>query len=401
VRLVRLLCVALSLTVVLVGYRMGERRDGLLGGIVAGGLCAIWFDLIYFAPSVLTEVLAAHCAILAIYLGEQTGRRGLLLIGGLAGLTVCLRYQYAPGMAAAILWRYRLSWGSWRWLFAGGLAVVVPVAGVLDALTWGTPFQSIWLHVLRNSIQGVSAGMGVEPAAFYLSYLDVSLFPLPLLAVLLVLGAIRMPALALAAGVTLLEHSLVPHKEVRFIYLAIAAAPILIGLGGSELLSRLRDRRVRRAAAAAFLLVSACLSWWTGTGVLGPRWQFERANILAFLAAHREPDLCGLAVRDVWFWETGGYTYLHRDVPLYFADYDPGQTLPGTDRKLSLIEMRQGRPAELIAGDRLSQATTRFSHMIAKRGNAEPGYERLACFDDVARRGEPEICLFRRPGGCS
>ena len=404
VRLIRLLCVVLSLVVVLAGFGLGRRQAGLFGGIVAGGFCAIWFDAIYFAPAVLTEVLAAHCAILAIFLGESgepAAPRLMACVGALFGLAFCLRYQYAPGMLAAMLWRYRLSWTHWRWLLTGGLAVVVPVAGVLDALTWGTPFQSIWLNLARNSVQGVSAGMGVEPPTFYLSYLAVALQPLPLLLALAVLGAIRAPALALAAAVTLVEHSLVPHKEVRFIYLVIAAAPVLIGLGLVEL-SRLRlGRRFAPAAPAMVLAAGSALSWWTGTVALGPRWQFERANVEVFLAANREARMCGLAVRDVWFWETGGYTWLNRDVPLYFADYDPGRTLPGTDRKLSLIVMDRGRPVPQITGDRLGAAAARYSHMIAKRGDAEPGYEPVACFNDVARNGEPDVCLFRRPGGCS
>ena len=33
----------------------------------------------------------------------------------------------------------------------------------------------------------------------------------------------------------------------------------------------------------------------------------------AFLAAHREPDLCGLQVRDIPSWQSGGYTYLNRE----------------------------------------------------------------------------------------
>jgi len=404
IRLIRLLCVALSLAVVLTGFRAGQRRDGMTGAIVTGGFCAIWFDLIYFSPAVLTEVLSAHCAILAICLGEQTPplpRNRLLAIGGLFGLAFCLRYQYAPALLAAMLWRYRLLWPCWRWLLAGGAAIVLPVAGVLDALTWGSPFQSIWLNFLRNSVQGVSAGMGVEPAWFYLSYLDVALRALPVLGFLAVLGAIRMPALGLAAAVTVLEHSLVPHKEVRFIYLALAVAPILIGLGFTGVMRHLSPRMDRRFAAAAFLLASAGLSWWTGTVALGPRWQFDRANTLAFLAAHDEPGLCGLAVRDVWFWESGGYTYLHRDVPVWFAADDPGLTLPGTDRPTSLIVMRGGHPVPRIAADRLGAASARYSHMIANRGDGEPGYEPVACFDDVARHGQPELCLFRRAGGCS
>jgi GPI mannosyltransferase 3 len=407
VRLIRLLCVSLSLAVVLVGFRAAERRDGLVGAVVTGGFCAIWFDLIYFSPAVLTEVLAAHCALLAICLGERTlphPHRRLALIGALYGISFCLRYQYAPALLIAVLWQHGASWQSWRWLLLGGLAVVVPAAGVLDALTWGMPFQSIWLNVWRNSAQGVSTGMGVESPAFYVAYLGVSLWPVPLLGALAVLGAIRMPVLGLVAFVTILEHSLLPHKEVRFIYLALAAAPILIGLSVSGFIQHLSARLgawFAPLAVTAFLLASAGLSWWTATGALGPRWQFERANTQAFLAAHNEPGLCGLAVRDVWFWETGGYTYLHRDVPIWFADDTSALTLPGTDRALNLVVMHNGRTVPRIPAGEFAASTARFSHMIAQAGHTEPGYAPVACFNDAARAGAPDLCLFRRPGGCS
>ena len=248
--------------------------------------------------------------------------------------------------------------------------------------------------------------MGVEPAGFYPAYLKFALQPLPILAALAVVGAVRMPALVLAAAVTLLEHTLVPHKEVRFIYLTIAAAPVLIGLG-LELVCDLRrrlDRRAAAAGAATFLLASACLSWWTATETLGPRWQSERSYTLAFLAAGREPGICGLAVRDVWFWLSGGYTYLNRDVPIWFAyaDSEPGLALPGSDQPLHMIVMNDGRPVPQIAAKQLGAETTHFSHMIAYRGDAEPGYTPLACFNDAALSGgEPDVCLYRRPGGCS
>jgi GPI mannosyltransferase 3 len=409
VRLVRFLCAALSLVVVAVGYRQGQRLFGLLGGIVTGGFCVIWFDLVYFAPAVLTEILAAHVAVLAIFMSEAASktdphdRRPLLLIGALFGLAACLRFQYGPALFAAMLWQYRLTWKHWRGLLLGGIAVVLPVAGLLDAVTLGSPFQSIWLNVQRNSIDQISAGMGVEPAGYYLGYLAVALYPLPIFGTLLVLGVIRMPALTIAAAVTLLVHSLVPHKEVRFIYLALASAPVLIGLGAAGLLHHLRFVLGRRAAicgAGVFLTLGAALSWQTGMVTFGARWQFDRASIQASLAAHAEPALCGLEIRDVWFWRSGGYTYLNRDVPIYFGYYDPDLKLPKSNRPEVVRVMRDGRAVPQFTIDRLSNETPRFSHMIADRGFEEPGYTQVACFDDINRADEPELCLYRRPGGC-
>jgi phosphatidylinositol glycan class B len=402
VRLTRSLCAALSLVVVFAGFRLGWRQFGLLGAIVTGGFCAIWFDLIYFSPAVLTEVIAAHVAIAAIYLGHgDVDRRRLLWAGALFGLAVCLRFQYGPALLAAALVQHRLYWARWRFVLLGGLAVVVPVGGVLDAVTLGAPFQSIWLNVTRNTLDHVSSGMGTKGADYYLDYLVLTLGPA---AVLLIVGAVRMPALAVAAAVTLLLHSLVPHKEVRFIYLTIAAAPILIGSGAAWLIDRLTQGRQAFGVGAAtlFLMLAALLSWRTGTGPLGSRWQVERASVEATLAAHAEPAMCGLLVRDVWFWRSGGYTYLNRDVPLWYGYYDPNLKLPHTDRPEIVRVMRDGHEVPQFTLDRVGANTRRFSHMIADQGWQEPGYTQVACFDDLDRADdEPPLCLYRRPGGCS
>src|ERR1051326_1168315 len=127
-RLIRLLCVSLSLVVVLLGFRARERCAGLAGGVVTGGFCAIWFDPIWFAPAVLTEVIAAHLIILGLYLDRRPAAASLqrqLAIGASFGLALCLRYQYAPAILAVMVWHYRLSWSAWRWVLTAGAAAIV------------------------------------------------------------------------------------------------------------------------------------------------------------------------------------------------------------------------------------------------------------------------------------
>lgn len=394
---VRTVCAALSLVVVVVGYRAGEREGGRLGALVTGGFCAIWFDLIYFSPAVLTEVLAAHCAIAALWLGEQTRTTRLVFwIGALFGGAICLRYQYAPALLLAVLWQYRRQPRHWQWLFLGASAVLLPFSGILDAITWGGAFQSIWLNFERNALQGVAAAMGTEPASYYLDYLVVALAPLPLLLPLAVVGGMRFPALAIAALATLVMHSLVPHKEVRFIYLAIAAAPILIGLGATRLTHMLAARhgpRVISVGGPAFLVLGALLSCYLAVGPLGARWSFQRGMVHAFLAAHREPDLCGLQVRDMPSWKSGGYTYLNRDVPLMFDPYMPEVHLNGVPFPLRFWVEREGGP--------VPQLRSPWSHVIAEAAHRPAGTTPVACFPEDARPDEPELCLFRRRAGCA
>jgi hypothetical protein len=191
-------------------------------------------------------------------------------------------------------------------------------------------------------------------------------------------------------------HSLLPHKEVRFIYLTIAAMPILIGLGAtraSQWLAARHGSRAIMAGAVAFLGLGAALSCYIGAVPLGARWSSQRGMVHAFLAAHREPGLCGLQVRDIPSWRSGGYSYLNRDVPLMFDPYVPEIHLKGAPFPLRYTVERDGGP--------VSQVRSPYSHVIAEASHPPLGFDRVACFPDDASPGEPELCLFRRPEGCS
>ena len=155
------------MVVVLIGYRAGQRQGGRIGATVAGGFCAIWFDLIYFAPAVMTEVLAAHCAIAALYLGDGVrSTRRTFWIGALFGLAVCLRYQYAPPLMLAAIWQYRRDAGCWAMAVSRFHLGAAAVLGGADAITWGAAFQSIWLNFARNSLDGIASLISREGAAW-------------------------------------------------------------------------------------------------------------------------------------------------------------------------------------------------------------------------------------------
>jgi GPI mannosyltransferase 3 len=394
---VRALCAGFSLVVIVTAYRLADRRFGRTGAIVAGGFCVIWFDLIYFAPSVMTEVLAAHSAILGLYFGEsQQTKRRAYWVGVLIGMAICLRYQYAPPLLLAVAWQWRRAQDIWAWLFMGLMSALLPFSGVLDAITWGRAFQSIWLNFRFNSVFGIATAIGTEGPGYYFSYLAVALTPFPLFVALAVIGARRFPALAIAAVATLLMHSALPHKEARFIYLTIAASPVLIGLGAAEALAWLARRpdfaRLAPSGPVIFLGISAALSCFIASGPLAARWSFQRGTVHAFLAAHDVPDLCGLRVRDMPSWRSGGYTYLNRDVPLVFEPHMPEVRLPGVRVPLRFAIERDGGLVPQYRGA--------WSHMIAQSGHAPAGFTAIACFPGDATVNEPELCLYKRPDGC-
>ena len=406
--LVRGACIGLSLVVVWAGFRLGERVGGLAGAVLTGGGCALWFDLVWFAPVVLTETVAAHVLIAGAVLllpapgqpdsasGSAPGRHAVLA-GMCFGLAVSLRYHYVMAAALIALPWAGLSLPRWRALVLGGLPTVLVLSGLLDWLSWGAPFQSIWLHALRNTADGISSAIGTDPPVFYLAYLLVALWPAPPLLALAVIGATRAPTLGLAALVTVLLHSTVPHKEVRFIYLALALLPILIGLGITLVLARfggLVTGARRWAAVTLALLVWAGLSLHGAIGpALAGRWSLNRGPVEAFLAASRLPALCGLAARDMRLIDSGGYAYLHRDVPLSFSDSAGVITLPGSQVPLR-FSVERNRRSEPLRPIRPGQG---YNAMIAYGENGDPDLPRIACFPDPAHPYGPAYCLFHDP----
>jgi hypothetical protein len=413
IRLLRLVAAGLSLAPVYVGFRYGQRTGGTAGAILTGGLCAVWFELVYFAPVIMTEVISAHIALVAIYLNDQpayaaAGRRRLLCAGACFALAAYLRFQYAPALLGAALWLNRLSWTRWRWLLTGGLPVALLAGGVLDTATLGLPFQSVWLYAMRNAGQGVSASFGVQPWYFYLRETWWLWHAAVVLAVFAIAGALRLPVLALTALLVVAPHSALGHKEYRFVYLALAIAPILTGVGMTRFagwLTRVTGGGVRRGYAVPVLLpLAAAVSWYAAThDVMARRWPRHNEVIEAFLAAHARPDLCGLGVIEGEVFDQGGYTYLARDVPIFVSGYRVVLYRPGTTVPFRTEVMLRGRPLPQYPGAAMVANTQHFNYLVASAADGIANYAPVACFPGggvAASEGRPTTCLYQRPGDC-
>lgn len=406
---VRVGCALASLSVPFVGYRLVAARQGTIPAIITALLCALSTEAVYFAPVLMTEPLATDAALLAIWLGDPMGARQasgrrLFAAGLLFGLAFSLRYQYAPAIGLAILAQHGRDGRRFVRVVAGA-ALVAALSGGLDWATWGSPFQSVWLNFRLNALQGVSGAMGAQPWFYYAAYYPVAWGALaPLLLVLALFGALRLPALALAALATLALHSLTPHKELRFVFLATAAMPMLVGAGlGGALL---RIRALRRpllglsAGVAAALAVAGLTALSTTTGATPPdAWHRDRSMLAATEAARRIPTACGLAVRSIWVYRSGGYTYWRRDLPIYFETWERAQHLEDSAFRLRLQSVVGGRPVEQFPGEALAGQARRFNTMIGRREDILPGFAEQACFG-AGTPDDPTYCMATRPGGC-
>lgn len=331
VRAAQLLLCVLSLAPVAVAWAAAARVRGALAGLVAAAAAALWFELVLFAPKALAEVVAAHLLLLGLALeaNAATGRRRLAA-GALLGAAIALRVQLVPAVLVALAisaWRDRRSWRT----LLPAVAVVVGLAGLLDLATWGRPFHSFLRTLQANLVEGKASAYGTTAWSGYLEAIAATWsWSAAVILPLAALGARRRPVFAACALVVLATHTAIEHKEYRFVYPSILLAITLAAIGAGEVVGWARERvRAPAAAIAAAVLltwgvVSASRALRYETTVIDPasaapesRWTHARWGLEAMALAGAKPDLCGVGLVLLPWWWTGGYAYLHRDVPIY------------------------------------------------------------------------------------
>lgn len=385
-----------SLLPIVCGFLWGRLAFGLAGGIVVGVVNATWAELIYFAPHTLTEVVAGDVLVLALYLAypDRIGidRRRLFLAGIVFGLTFVLRFHIAPAIAVAVVWicgaQLRQRWAP---LIAGACLPVL-ASGVLDTLTWGYPFQSIWLNAWVNIFQGMIVDFGIAPWFYILGYIGYFWGgAFAFIITLAILGARRLPLLLAVAVTIVAAHSFIGHKEYRFIYPALPLIITLAGIGTVELVFALWGS-VRPAFSRSIGLAVAAGMWVCVSASLffSAPFQFLLSYLSGEIAAFRElsanPALCGVALYHIPYYYTPGYTYLRPGIIIH------------TPKSAEELVAKQGK----------------FNAIIAKQSVAVPAplFTRQVCFPNgynlVPLKGqirtvvaEEPICIWLRAGSCA
>ena len=375
----RWLFLAVCLLALPAAWRLGaltSRTHALAALFVA----ALWYESVLFSTLLLSEVLAAALIGLAaaLLLAAAPSRAALRWAGLLLGLGIIVRLQYAPFVAVLALARLRTDWRAWGQLLLGGMAALA--LGVLSDLAAGqVPLRWIWVNLSYNMGQGRAARFG---AAGPLEYLWQLLDHLGPAAPLILAGALLSPAryrpLVLALLANLLFHSLIAHKEYRFVWLSVWSITVLAGIASVSLAQALAARRGRELSLAGLALLGAlwlAASFAAQAQSGGARTLRGGAPIpLAANAAAARPQTCGIALPDQWRAHLVP-ALLPRAVPLYVA---PAEV------------MRQGQP--LPAG--LVSAADVL--IFPRLPSGAPGYRELTCRANAVLKA----CVYVRPGGC-
>jgi hypothetical protein len=287
-----------------------------------------------FATRCMSEVASAPCLVGAalLTLAPTTPRR--VALGGMLALLACLfRFQNGIVAAGLLLAVVAQRPRSLAWWYAGGAAIVAAAGALLDAITWGSPFHSLVTYVEFN-LSGRAEAFGVAPFWFYGAALARSTGPALLVVVAgWALGARRHAALAGLLAAYVILHSIVPHKELRFLMPVVPMALALAGAGLADALAWLEQKfEPRRGKTILWSAVGIAFVAMLGRAAtlkradLGypakgdpPVWHYlEDYNRLLWDAGGRA-DVCGILLVGTQPVRVGGYSYLRRNVPLLGA----------------------------------------------------------------------------------
>jgi hypothetical protein len=387
-----MLCIAvfmavLSLSTVICGFLWGWRSGGLPAAVAAGTLNAFWFEIVYFSGHTLSEPLAANALAVGLYWVypgfKQVSKKSLFVGGIFLGLAFILRPQLGPAIAVGVIAICGTEIRARYLPILLGAVLPVIASGVLDALTWDWPFQSLALNVWINVGQGVAAEFSRAPFYQYLS-LEVTYWSgaFALIVGLALYAGRRLPALLLVALTIFAVHTALSHKEYRFIYPALPLIMTLVGIGSAGIAQRLRTGVNMRPARVALLLIVP-LFWIVTSAILArsrefyPLWFRDRGSIEAMRIVNADAEACGVAIAPADMWgRSGGYAHLRDGVPLY------GRT--------------DADPVTSVAA---------FNYLIAYRPAdfSDIGFTKLRCWAEPPGRTiilDP-ICLWRRRGSCN
>jgi hypothetical protein len=111
----------------------------------------------------------------------------------------------------------------------------------------------------------------------------------------------------------------------------------------------------------AFLALSSCLL------VTNFDWYERSGSLVAFDQLSRDSSLCGVGIYRVGWWNIGGYTHLHQNVPIIL----------------------------LQQASELEQEPRTFNAVVTHGNLSDPkdGFELAGCWNGY--------CLYRRPGPCT
>lgn len=376
----RALVALVNLSPIVAAWFLGA-RSSRQHGVVAMAVAALWVECVMFSVQTLSESMAVACFLPAAVLLRHDARlRSVVVAGFLMALAGLLRFQFAPAIAVFALLVAGRDAKLWKGLLIGGIPVVILGAAV-DLAMGLAPYE--W--VLNNYAMNIGAGRmraigGVAHSTYAVDLLRYWSFAAPLILIAALMAGKPYRPLLIAAGINILVHQLIGHKEWRYLWLSAHILLVLAAIGSVNL-ARLTwaGRRLERPEAAG--VTAGLVALWSIVSLLlalSPpysKWRIDGAGSRLASIAGREARVCGLAV-PAYRYPEFGFAFVHRPIAVYAL---------GTERPPTISDP--------------GAAVTAFNAIIAETSRPHPPLftQRIAC----GGSGDRRACLYLRPGGCA
>ncbi len=313
----------LSLSLVYACYDIGRNLFSERVGRLSAVFAAIWYECLFVstipAPEVISTLAIVHAVALAT---RPRSLNNVLALGLLIGLGVSLRVHYVVPVLflSIVVWQ---RWG-WRAAFGSGAMafLVLALAGWLDYWAWGVPFYSFYGSVQLNLLYGISSVFGQQPPLWYVKMLFSQSAGMYLVALAYAVVRWRRCGLLLVMVLAVLvPHSAIAHKEYRFVILEMPFLLVLLADAAVEGVRLIRTQRAQQWSGAVALILFCGISavYCVKRGVL-----HRDDRLMATLQLGKQPHVDAvLDLTGPWY-QSGGYYYLHHDVPYYFPEQVKG-----------------------------------------------------------------------------
>jgi GPI mannosyltransferase 3 len=355
--------------------------------IVAAFVMAFWFEQVHFGTHILTEMLATACFLpaAALIYDPLSRRRAFYIAGLLLGFAFILRFHFAPAILVFVVLTSGLKFTD-RYvpIIAGGLCVLMASA-MVDLSMGQWPFGWLYENFRQNILKDRASDFGVSPPLAYvgmiLVYWGWAAAPL-MLAIVPALSRYR--ALFWTAIVNIAVLMLIGHKEYRFIFPSTTLLILLSAVGSAQLFLWIKGRYLS-PKISRYALVGLVAAWAGSSAALAlkqpmrSRWTALKPTLELYVEVGKNQMICGVALNGFPDWSSGGYTYLHRNIPIVSEGVEPLEKQPQSRQHL-LDEMSYNA---ILVSDKNGKMTRH-------------GYVRQAC------RGQSDrVCLYTRAGTCN
>jgi hypothetical protein len=383
VHLARLTFMVLTLLSLPAAWKLGALTSWR-HAFVALFVTAIWWESIFFSNLLLSESLASAVLLLAsaALLNPTATNRQAFTAACLLGFGVLLRFQYAPFAAVLFTWALVRDSKRWAYLLGGGFAAAI-IGMTSDLCAGMMPYSWIFVNIQKNIGEGIAARFSTDPPWQYLYeyYLHLGPGALLLVGIAAAASGARYRPLLAAAILNVAVHSLVLHKEYRFVWLSTLVMLVLAAIGSVRITEHLLARRGNVKAVGQFSVPIVVAGWALMSAasfqVTGGYKAFRGGGVLSELAiiAAERPDVCGLAVADVYYGYVA-HSLLPRNIPLSIAP-------------AGVYHMTKAFPREM--------ESSANAFITDRRPVGADAYKRVTCL----RLPTQTPCLYVRPGSCS